>query len=113
MCIIRAILRHNKIVLLDEATANIDVVTEQQIQKLIKDEFAGATVMTIAHRLNTVIESDKVLFMDKGCALEYDSPETLMADPFSSFSKLVQEKQKKERKEKEVYGEDDLTDATL
>ena len=74
ICIIRAILRHNRIVLLDEATANIDVVTEQAIQKLISEEFADATVLTIAHRLNTIIKSDKVLHLSKGTVLEYDSP---------------------------------------
>lgn len=58
ICIIRAILRQSKIVLLDEATANIDVVTEQAIQRLIDEEFTEATVLTIAHRLNTVINSD-------------------------------------------------------
>jgi len=74
ICIIRAILRCNKVVVLDEATANIDVVTEQSIQKLINEEFAGATVLCIAHRLNTIIKSDKVLVMDKGQAIEFDSP---------------------------------------
>ena len=74
VCICRAILRKNKIVVLDEATANIDVVTEQTIQKLLTEEFDGATVLTIAHRLNTIIKSDKVLIIDKGQKLEYDSP---------------------------------------
>ena len=55
ICICRAILRKNKIVILDEATANIDVVTEQKIQALVQNEFKGATVLTIAHRLNTII----------------------------------------------------------
>lgn len=64
ICIIRAILRCNKVVILDEATANIDVITEQTIQKLIAEEFDGATVLTIAHRLNTIIKSDRVLLMD-------------------------------------------------
>ena len=74
ICIIRAILRSNKIVILDEATANIDVVTEQIIQKLIDEEFAGASVICIAHRLNTIIRSDKVLVVEEGRALEFDSP---------------------------------------
>ena len=98
ICIIRAILRHNKMVLLDEATANIDVVTEQAIQKLISEEFEGATVLTIAHRLNTIIKSDKVLHLDKGRVLEFDSPQALMADENSHFSKLLQEKKKKDSK---------------
>ena len=89
ICIIRAILRCNKIVVLDEATANIDVVTEQYIQKLINEEFQGATVLCIAHRLNTIIRSDKVLVMDKGQAIEFDSPKALMADKSSVFSNML------------------------
>ena len=94
ICIIRAILRCNKIVILDEATANIDVVTEQAIQKMISEEFRGATVMTIAHRLNTIIKSDMVLVMDKGRAAEYNSPKALMADPSSIFSQMLKDKKK-------------------
>ena len=74
VCFCRAVLKKSKIVILDEATANIDIVTEQKIQKLIAEEFEGATVLTIAHRLNTVIQSDKVLVLDKGVCCEYDSP---------------------------------------
>lgn len=55
ICISRAILRHNKIVILDEATANIDIVTEQKILELIETEFKDATMITIAHRMNTII----------------------------------------------------------
>lgn len=100
ICIIRAILKCNKLVILDEATANIDVVTEQAIQKLIKEEFAGATVLTIAHRLNTIINSDRVLFLNHGSVLEYGSPKKLMQDPSSAFSKLAEEKKRKESKAK-------------
>jgi len=64
ICICRAILRKNRIVVLDEATASIDVVTEQRILSLIHDEFQAATVITIAHRLNTIIRSDRVAVMD-------------------------------------------------
>lgn len=94
ICIIRAILRNNKIVILDEATANIDVVTEQATQKLISEEFNGATVLCIAHRLNTIIKSDRVLVMDKGQAIEYGSPQALMADPTSTFNRMLQEKKR-------------------
>ena len=100
ICIIRAILRCNKLVILDEATANIDVVTEQAIQKLIKEEFEGATVITIAHRLNTIISSDKVLFLNHGSVLEFGSPKELLADPNSAFTKLTEDKKRSESKAK-------------
>lgn len=66
ICICRAILRKNKIILMDEATANIDIKTEQIIQKLITEEFKDSTVITIAHRLNTIMSSDKVLILEQG-----------------------------------------------
>jgi ABC-type multidrug transport system fused ATPase/permease subunit len=91
ICICRAVLRKNKIVILDEATANIDLVTEQKILKLISEEFVGATVLTIAHRLNTIIESDMVLVLSEGRLLEYDTPKSLLNQKDSEFSKLLQE----------------------
>lgn len=94
ICIIRAILRRSKIVVLDEATANIDVMTEQAIQKLITEEFEGATVLTIAHRLNTIIKSDKILLLEQGKVLEYGPPGDLMANSESAFAKLTGEMQK-------------------
>jgi ABC-type dipeptide/oligopeptide/nickel transport system ATPase component len=70
VCICRAILRKNKIVILDEATANIDVVTEQKILSLINEEFQDSTVIMIAHRLNTIINCDTVLLLSQGRLLE-------------------------------------------
>jgi ABC-type multidrug transport system fused ATPase/permease subunit len=67
-------------VLLDEATANIDVVTEQIIQKLISEEFKDSTMIVIAHRINTIINSDKVLVLSFGEVVEFDSPKTLIED---------------------------------
>lgn len=96
ICICRAVLRRNKIVILDEATANIDVITEQKILKLIKNEFKSSTVITIAHRLNTIIQSDMVLYLDKGRVLEYDTPKALMTDPKSSFNALCKDLQKEQ-----------------
>lgn len=72
--ICRAILRKNKIVLLDEATANIDIETEQMIQKLINEEFKDCTMITVAHRLQTIIKSDKVMVMSYGKVAEFDGP---------------------------------------
>ena len=91
ICICRAILRKNKVVLLDEATANIDLMTEKKIQELIKTEFGDCTVLTIAHRLQTIIESDRILVIDNGVVAELDTPENLMAVENSMFSKLIKD----------------------
>ena len=85
ICICRAVLRRNKIVVLDEATANIDIVTEEKIQKLMKKNFAQSTVFTIAHRINTIINSDRVMVLDKGHCIEYGDPKKLTKDPKSEF----------------------------
>ena len=73
-------------------------MTEETIQKLITEEFKGATVLTIAHRLNTIIKSDKILMLDKGSLLEQGSPKELLNNPESNFTKLAREL-KKEKKE--------------
>ena len=97
ICISRAILRGSKVVILDEATANIDVVTEQKIQKLIEVEFKGSTMITIAHRLNTIIKSDRVMVLSYGEIIEFDKPATLMNDPASEFSSLLREIEKEQK----------------
>ena len=94
ICICRAILRRNKIVLMDEATANIDIKTEETIQKLINERFRDATVITIAHRLNTIINSDKVLVLDKGKVAEFDTPKILMEDSSTIFYSFIQKMNK-------------------
>ena len=91
ICICRAILRKSKLVLLDEATANIDVVTEERIQKLISEEFADSTMITIAHRLKTIIDSDRVMVLSFGKIQEFDAPQVLMENPDSEFSQLLKE----------------------
>ena len=80
-----------KIVLIDEATASIDVNTEQTIQNLMNTEFKDATVLTIAHRLNTVISSDKIMVLSYGKLVEYDDPKVLRNDPDSHFFKLLKQ----------------------
>jgi ATP-binding cassette subfamily C (CFTR/MRP) protein 1 len=89
VCICRAVLKKSKVVIMDEATASIDVNTEEIIQKLILDEFKEATVITVAHRLNTIMHSDKIVVMSFGEVIEFDSPKALLEDDKSSFSDLV------------------------
>jgi ABC-type multidrug transport system fused ATPase/permease subunit len=86
ICICRAILRKSKVVILDEATANIDLVTEQKIQDLISKNFKDSTMLTIAHRLNTIIHSDRVLVLSFGRIKEFDKPRRLMKNEKSEFS---------------------------
>ena len=96
LCICRAILRKNRIVILDEETANIDLVTEQKIQKVISTEFKECTVITIAHRLQTIIDNDRVMVLGDGQLMEYDTPAKLLENEDSHFTKLVEELKRNE-----------------
>ena len=78
MCLARAILKKNKIIVLDEATANVDLETDSVIQETIKRKFSECTVVTVAHRLETVIDSDRIIVMDKGEVIEFDQPHKLL-----------------------------------
>ena len=78
ICMARVILRKSKVVILDEATANVDMVTDSFIQDKINEVFKGCVVITIAHRLSTIAHYDKVLVMDKGMMVEYDHPYKLL-----------------------------------
>ncbi|KAF2881310.1 hypothetical protein ILUMI_24866 [Ignelater luminosus] len=78
LCLARAIIRNNIILILDEATANVDPQTDSLIQRTIKRKFFDCTVITIAHRLHTIMDSDSVLVMDSGVAAEYDHPKVLL-----------------------------------
>ena len=85
----RALLTRAKIIVMDEATASIDVENDALLQKSIRQEFIDSTCLVIAHRLNTILDSDKILVMDNGKVLEFDTPSNLLKDPSSSFSSLV------------------------
>ncbi|KAL6264110.1 hypothetical protein P5V15_004188 [Pogonomyrmex californicus] len=91
ICLARAILQDNKILVLDEATANVDPITDTFIQITIRKKFENCTVLTIAHRLNTIMDSDKVLIMDQGQVLEFDHPFILLQNEQGHFSNMVQE----------------------
>ncbi|XP_008222083.1 PREDICTED: putative ABC transporter C family member 15 [Prunus mume] len=91
VCLARVLLKRRKILVLDEATASIDTATDILIQQTIRKETSGCTVITVAHRIPTVIDNDLVLVLDEGRVLEYDSPARLLEDSSSAFSKLVAE----------------------
>jgi len=81
ICIARALLRKPKVLVLDEATASIDNETDAMIQRMVRHAFKDCTVLTIAHRLHTIVDSDKILVLDQGNLAEYDSPQALLAKP--------------------------------
>jgi ATP-binding cassette subfamily C (CFTR/MRP) protein 4 len=78
ICLARAILRDNKILVLDEATSNVYLRTDDFIQRILKTRFARYTILTIAHRLNTIADYDVVIVMDKGNVVEVGPPLTLL-----------------------------------
>jgi len=101
LCLARAMIRDSRILVMDEATASVDIETDAVIQKALRTKFSNVTVLTIAHRLNTIIDYDKILVLNKGEVLEYDTPKNLLFEtnengelvPCTSteFSKLVDE----------------------
>ena len=89
ICIARSLLRKPKILIMDEATASIDNETDSFIQTMVRDMFSDATVLTIAHRLNTILDSDRILVLDDGNVAEFDAPGKLLADKDGEFFKMV------------------------
>ena len=78
VCLARALVQKSKIIIMDEATANVDFKTDRLIQEVIRDKFKDSTVITIAHRLNTILDYDKVLVLDGGRVVDLDKPEVLI-----------------------------------
>ncbi|CAG9839259.1 unnamed protein product [Diabrotica balteata] len=91
ICLARAIVRNNKILVMDEATANVDMQTDTLIQETIRERFKDCTVITIAHRLNTIMDSDRILVMDAGEMMEFDHAFKLLENSKGYFSKMVDE----------------------
>ncbi|CAG5865642.1 unnamed protein product [Menidia menidia] len=91
VCLARAILRKNRILIIDEATANVDLRTDSLIQQTIRDKFQECTVLTIAHRLNTIIDCDRILVLDAGRIQEYDEPYVLLQNQDGLFYQMVQQ----------------------
>ena len=88
-CLCRAILLRSKIIVLDEPTSNLDIETDSMIQDLIRTVFRGCTVITIAHRIATILDYDAVLVMDAGEVKEFGHPRSLLSRPGSAFSILA------------------------
>ena len=91
LCLARALLIKTKILVLDEATAAVDFETDELIQTTIRKEFVGCTVLTIAHRLNTIMDYDKILVLDNGKKKEFNTPKNLREDKASTFYDLCKE----------------------
>ncbi|KAJ8734792.1 hypothetical protein PYW08_014042 [Mythimna loreyi] len=91
LCLARAALGRNKLLVLDEATANVDPNTDALIQKSIRTHFAECTVITVAHRLHTVADSDRVVVMEAGEIVECGHPHELLQKPEGHFTRMVQQ----------------------
>ena len=91
LCLARAVLRKNKIIMMDEATANVDNETDRIIQDVVKQKFKECTLLVIAHRIRTVIQSDEIIVMDKGICKEYGTPAGLYRNEHSLFRNLVEQ----------------------
>ncbi|KAJ3181645.1 hypothetical protein HDU85_003589 [Gaertneriomyces sp. JEL0708] len=91
VCLARAMVVRAKILVLDEATANVDLETDRVIQECLRKEFVGVTVICVAHRLNTIIDYDRVLVLSAGTIAEYDTPRALLAVSDGAFSRMIDE----------------------
>lgn len=91
MCLARALLTPSKVLVLDEATAAVDVETDKVLQETIRKEFKDRTILTIAHRLNTIMDSDRIIVLEQGQVSEFDTPEELLKDKNSMFYALCKQ----------------------
>ena len=91
LCLTRALLLRSSIIVMDEATANIDLETDEQIQISLRENFKNNTLITIAHRINTIIDYDRVIVLDSGRVAEFDTPRVLLSNEDSIFYSLASE----------------------
>ncbi|KAL4618713.1 hypothetical protein ACB092_06G030800 [Castanea dentata] len=91
VCLGRVLLKKSKVLVLDEATASVDTATDNLIQQTLRQHFSNCTVITIAHRITSVLDSDMVLLLNNGLIEEHDSPARLLENKSSSFAQLVAE----------------------
>jgi ABC-type multidrug transport system fused ATPase/permease subunit len=96
LCLARALARNQRILVLDEATSSVDPHTDRLIQTTIRTAFAHCTVMTVAHRLNTIMDSDRILVLNQGSIVEFDSPARLLENPNGVFAQLVADAEREE-----------------
>ncbi|OTF72709.1 hypothetical protein BLA29_009598, partial [Euroglyphus maynei] len=94
LCLARILLQHRTtmnqmIIIMDEATAHIDIQTDRQIQRTLRERFAHCTMLIIAHRFNTIMDCDRIWVLDDGKIIEDDRPRSLLYDGHSHFSRLV------------------------
>ena len=82
---------------MDEATASIDTETDALVQRMVREKFKDCTVLTIAHRLDTIVDSDKIIALSEGCVKEFDEPKTLLSTENSLF-KMLWDRYQQERK---------------
>eukprot|EP00357_Protocruzia_adherens_P031519 CAMPEP_0115001824 /NCGR_PEP_ID=MMETSP0216-20121206/17633_1 /TAXON_ID=223996 /ORGANISM="Protocruzia adherens, Strain Boccale" /LENGTH=1370 /DNA_ID=CAMNT_0002367287 /DNA_START=20 /DNA_END=4132 /DNA_ORIENTATION=+ len=106
ICVVRALIRRKKVVLIDEATASVDSSNDQLIQESLRHFFVNSTVLTIAHRINTILESDKIMVLSSGKLVEFDTPTALRADANSRFSGFLKKHQHDDEATKTVKEED-------
>eukprot|EP00957_Ditylum_brightwellii_P157108 11957641-Ditylum_brightwellii.AAC.1 len=99
LCLARAILKKSRILILDEPTANVDSWTEKLLQKAVVSSFPGATIIAIAHRLDTIIDFDQILVFGQGEVLEYGSPRDLLALEGGHFSSMIKDTGEQTEKE--------------
>ncbi|KAK5971536.1 ATP-binding cassette transporter [Trichostrongylus colubriformis] len=91
LCLARALLRRPRILILDEAAAAVDAETDSLLQKTIREQFADCTVLTIAHRLHTVMDCDRLLVLSAGRVVEFDSPQALLSKPAGDFYSMAKD----------------------
>ena len=91
ICLARALLRKSRILILDEATSAVDMETDSLIQETIRTEFADSSILTIAHRLHTIMDSNRVAVLNEGSIAEFDSPVNLLSNDSSIFSSLAKD----------------------
>ena len=87
-CLARAMLRSSKVLVIDEPTASVDLQTDQLVQMIISEHFKECTIITVAHRLQTIRHYDRIVVFGNGRIMEYGEPDVLLADEGSKFKAL-------------------------